>query len=81
MQVRSMECLRRLLRRSGEAMALLSLLSEHHVGRLSAGLDAATRGQLALLTFHSLVCSPAGDQLASKLVAALMEVRHLQLPN
>lgn len=69
-----MECIRRLLRRSGEALRLLQLLQQHHVGRLAQGLDPGQRRQLAQLTFHQLVCSGEGEQIATRLVAALMEV-------
>lgn len=73
-QVRGMECIRRLLRRSGEALRLLQLLQQHHVGRLAQTLDQGQRQQLAQLTFHQLVCSGDGEQIATRLVAALMEV-------
>lgn len=69
-----MECIRRLLRRSGEALKLLQLLQQHHVARLAQGLDPAEHRQLAQLTFHQLVCSADGEQIATRLVAALMEV-------
>jgi len=70
-----MECIRRLLRRSGEALRLLQLLQQHHVGRLAQSLDEGQRRQLGQLTFHQLVCSGDGEQIATRLVAALMEVR------
>lgn len=73
-QVRGMECIRRLLRRSGEALRLLQLLQQHHVGRLAQSLDQGQRVQLGQLTFHQLVCSGDGEQIATRLVAALMEV-------
>lgn len=73
-QVRGMECIRRLLRRSGEALRLLQLLQQHHVGRLAQTLDQGQRQQLGQLTFHQLVCSGDGEQIATRLVAALMEV-------
>lgn len=69
-----MECVRRLLRRSGEALFLLQLLSQHHVTRLVQALDANLRQQLIQLTFHQLVCSEEGDLLATRLIAGLMEV-------
>lgn len=72
-EVRSMECIRRLLRRSGEALLLLQLLSQHHVARLAQSLDSNMRRKLAHLTFHQLVCSDEGDLIATKLVAALMQ--------
>eukprot|EP00850_Spirogloea_muscicola_P020557 SM000219S06702 [mRNA] locus=s219:133506:144913:- [translate_table: standard] len=73
MEARSMECVRRLLRRAGEALQLLALLSQHHLARLAAQLDAHDRRQLAALSFRQLVCSPEGDAVASKLIAALMQ--------
>eukprot|EP01018_Ginkgo_biloba_P001309 Gb_24664 [translate_table: standard] len=73
MEVRGMECIRRLLRRSGEALLLLQLLSQHHVARLAQSLDSNLRRKLAQITFHQLVCSDEGDQIATRLVAALME--------
>lgn len=73
-QVRGMECIRRLLRRSGEALRLLQLLQHHHVSRLAQSLGAPTRQQLSQLTFHQLVCSQEGEQIATRLVAGLMEV-------
>lgn len=73
MEVRGMECIRRLLRRSGEALLLLQLLSQHHVARLAQSLDSNLRRKLAQLTFHQVVCSDEGDQIATRLVAALME--------
>lgn len=69
-----MECVRRLLRRSGEALFLLQLLSQHHVTRLVQALDANLRQQLIQLTFRQLVCSDEGDLLATRLIAGLMEV-------
>ncbi|CAM6093107.1 unnamed protein product [Calypogeia fissa] len=73
MEVRSMECIRRLLRRSGEALRLLQLLQHHHVSRLAQSLGAPIRQQLSKLTLHQLVCSPEGEQIATRLVAGLME--------
>eukprot|EP00249_Psilotum_nudum_P022603 c28579_g1_i1 orf=2-2734(-) len=73
MEVRSMELIRRLLRRSGEALLLLQLLSQHHIARLAQAVDPSTRRMLAHLTFHQLVCSEEGDQIVTHLVAALME--------
>lgn len=73
MEVRGMECVRRLLRRSGEALFLLQLLSHHHVTRLVQSLDTNLRQQLVQLTFHQLVCSEEGDLLATRLIAGLME--------
>ncbi|KAG6548318.1 hypothetical protein Mapa_010184 [Marchantia paleacea] len=73
MEVRGLECVRRLLRRSGEALRLLQLLQHHHVARLAQTLDAQIRRQLSQLTFHQLVCSAEGEQVATRLVAALME--------
>lgn len=72
--MRGMECIRRVLRRSGEALRLLQLLQQHHVARLAQSLDQAQRRLLAQLTFHQLVCSGDGEQIATRLVAALMEV-------
>lgn len=69
-----MECLRRLLRRSSEALFLLQMLSQHHVTRLVQVLDLNTRKKLIELTFHQLVCSDEGDQLAMRLISELMEV-------
>ncbi|XP_077236028.1 nuclear pore complex protein NUP155-like [Tasmannia lanceolata] len=73
MEVRAMECIRRLLRRSGEALFLLQLLSHHHLTRLVQAFDTSLRQQLIQLTFHQLVCSEEGDQLATRLIAGLME--------
>lgn len=73
MEVRSMELIRRLLRRSGEALLLLQLLSQHHVARLAQVFDGNMRRKLVHLTFHQLVCSEEGEQIATRLVAALME--------
>ncbi|KAB1205824.1 hypothetical protein CJ030_MR7G027991 [Morella rubra] len=73
MEVRAMECIRQLLLRSGEALFLLQLLSQHHVTRLVQGFDANLRQALVQLTFHQLVCSEEGDRLATRLISALME--------
>ncbi|ERM95873.1 nuclear pore complex protein NUP155 isoform X1 [Amborella trichopoda] len=73
MEVRGMECVRRLLKRSGEALFLLQLLSQHHVARLVQSLDISVRQKLVQLTFQQLVCSDEGDQVATRLIAALME--------
>ncbi|KAJ0981266.1 hypothetical protein J5N97_009521 [Dioscorea zingiberensis] len=73
MEVRAMECLRRLLRRSSEALFLLQLISQHHVTRLVQGLDSNLRQKLVQLTFHQLVCSEEGDQLAMQLISRLMQ--------
>ncbi|KAF9613728.1 hypothetical protein IFM89_010170 [Coptis chinensis] len=73
MEVRAMECIRQLLLRSGEALFLLQLLSQHHVARLTQGFDASLRQSLIQLTFHQLVCSEEGDQLATRLISTLME--------
>jgi len=69
-----MECLRRLLRRSSEALFLLQLISQHHVTRLIQGLDSNLCQRLVQLTFNQLVCSEEGDQLAMQLISRLMEV-------
>lgn len=74
MEVRAMECIRQLLLRSGEALFLLQLLSQHHVTRLIQGFDANLQQALVQLTFHQLVCSDEGDRLATRLISALMEV-------
>ncbi|WOK93164.1 nuclear pore complex protein [Canna indica] len=73
MEVRAMECLRRLLRRSSEALFLLQLICHHNVTRLVQGLDNNARQKLVQLTFNQLVCSEEGDQIAIRLIAALME--------
>ncbi|CAN0877102.1 Nuclear pore complex protein NUP155 [Linum grandiflorum] len=73
MEVRAMECVRQLLLRSGEALFLMQLLSQHHVTRLVQGFDATQRQALIQLTFHQLVCSEEGDRIATVLIAALME--------
>ncbi|KAK8446430.1 hypothetical protein SEVIR_7G113200v4 [Setaria viridis] len=73
MEVRAMECLRRLLRRSGEALFLLQLICHHNVVRLAQTLGNDLRKKLVQLTFHQLVCSEDGDQLAMRLISALME--------
>ncbi|RCV45832.1 hypothetical protein SETIT_9G485300v2 [Setaria italica] len=73
MEVRAMECLRRLLRRSGEALFLLQLVCHHNVVRLAQTLGNDLRKKLVQLTFHQLVCSEDGDQLAMRLISALME--------
>ncbi|KAL2622102.1 hypothetical protein R1flu_002307 [Riccia fluitans] len=73
MEVRGLECVRRLLRRSGEALRLLQLLQHHHIARLSQSLEPQVRRQLTQLTFHQLVCSVEGEHVATRLVAALME--------
>ncbi|KAJ6689532.1 hypothetical protein OIU85_005897 [Salix viminalis] len=73
MEVRAMECIRQLLLRSGEALFLLQLLSQHHITRVVQGLDASQRQSLVQLTFHQLVCSEEGDRLATMLIAVLME--------
>lgn len=70
-----MECLRRLLRRSGEALFLLQLICQHNVARLAQTLGNDLRKKLVQLTFHQLVCSEDGDQLAMRLISALMEVK------
>lgn len=69
-----MECLRRLLRRSGEALFLLQFICHHNVTRLVQGLDNNCRQKLVQLTFNQLVCSEEGDKLAIQLISALMEV-------
>lgn len=74
MQVRGNECLRQLLLRSGEALFLLQLLSQHHVTRLIQGFDSDLRRALTQMTFHQLVCSEDGAMLSTRLVSALMEV-------
>ncbi|CAL4938319.1 unnamed protein product [Urochloa decumbens] len=73
MEVRAMECLRRLLRRSGEALFLLQLICQHNVARLAQTLGNDLRNKLVQLTFHQMVCSEDGDQLAMRLISALME--------
>uniref|UniRef100_A0A2P2K7E5 Uncharacterized protein MANES_17G083900 n=1 Tax=Rhizophora mucronata TaxID=61149 RepID=A0A2P2K7E5_RHIMU len=73
MEVRAMECIRQLLLRSGEALFLLQLLSQHHLERLVQSFDANQRQSLVQLTFHQLVCSEEGDRLATELTSALME--------
>ncbi|XP_066397154.1 nuclear pore complex protein NUP155-like isoform X2 [Miscanthus floridulus] len=73
MEVRAMECLRRLLRRSGEALFLLQLICQHNVARLAQTLGNDLCKKLVQLTFHQLVCSEDGDQLAMRLISALME--------
>lgn len=70
-----MECIRQLLLRSGEALFLLQLLSQHHVTRLVQGFDSNQQQALVQLTFHQLVCSEDGDRLATRLISALMEVK------
>ncbi|GFS40515.1 nucleoporin 155 [Actinidia rufa] len=52
---------------------LLQLLSQHHVTRLVQNFDANLRQALVQLTFHQLVCSEEGDQLATRFISALME--------
>ena len=69
-----MECIRQLLLRCSEALFLLQLLSQHHVTRLVQAFDANLLLALVQLTFHQLVCSEEGDQLATRLISALMEV-------
>lgn len=73
MEVRAIECLRRLLRRSGEALVLLQLICQHNVARLVQTLGNDLRKKLVQLTFHQLVCSEDGDQLAMRLISSLME--------
>ncbi|KAK9277396.1 hypothetical protein L1049_006939 [Liquidambar formosana] len=73
MEVRAMECVRQLLLRSSEALFLLQLLSQHHVARLVQGFDVNLKQELVQLTFHQLVCTEEGDQLATRLISALME--------
>lgn len=74
LQVRAMECIRQLLLRSAEALFLLQLLSQHHLTRLVQGLDDSFRQAIAQLTFNQLVCSAEGDNLATRLISALMQV-------
>ncbi|WZZ18938.1 hypothetical protein YC2023_112027 [Brassica napus] len=71
-EVRAMECIRQLLLRSAEALFLLQLLSQHHVARLVQGLDANLKQALVQLTFQQLVCSEEGDQIATRLISAVM---------
>jgi hypothetical protein len=78
--VRAIECLRRLLRRSGEALVLLQLICQHNVARLVQTLGNDLRRKLVQLTFHQLVCSEDGDQLAMRLISSLMEVALSSLP-
>ncbi|XP_022157766.1 nuclear pore complex protein NUP155 [Momordica charantia] len=73
MEVRAMECIRQLLLRSAEALFLLQLLSQHHITRLVQGLDDSFRQAIAQLTFHQLVCSEEGDNIATRLISALMQ--------
>ncbi|WVZ26524.1 hypothetical protein V8G54_005068 [Vigna mungo] len=73
MEVRAMECIRQLLLRSGEALFLLQLLSQHHVTRLIQGFDSSLQQTLVQLTFHQLVCSEEGDHIVTRLISALME--------
>ncbi|XP_071690893.1 nuclear pore complex protein NUP155 [Rutidosis leptorrhynchoides] len=73
MEVRSMECVRQLLLRCGEALFLLQLLSQHHLTRLLQAFDLITKQALVQMSFHQLVCSEEGDKLATRLVSALME--------
>ncbi|XP_024539269.1 nuclear pore complex protein NUP155-like [Selaginella moellendorffii] len=73
MEVRGMECVRRLLRRSAEALFLLQLLSQHHLTRLVQSLESEVCRQLAQLSFHQLVCSQEGEYVATRLIGALME--------
>ncbi|KAH7293720.1 hypothetical protein KP509_28G038900 [Ceratopteris richardii] len=73
MEVRSIELIRRLLRRSGEALLLLQMLCQHHIARLAQTFDVNLRRKLVNLTFHQLVCSEDGEQIATRLIAALME--------
>jgi nuclear pore complex protein Nup155 len=68
-----MECMRRLLRRSAEALLLLQLLAEHNLSRLTQSLKEDDRKALLQLTFQRLVCTPEGDRLATQLIAALMQ--------
>ncbi|PSR91038.1 Nuclear pore complex protein [Actinidia chinensis var. chinensis] len=68
-----MECIRQLLLRCAEALFLLQLLSQHHVTRLVQNFDANMCRALVQLTFHQLICSEEGDQLATRLISALME--------
>ncbi|PKU85184.1 nuclear pore complex protein NUP155 [Dendrobium catenatum] len=72
-EVRAMECLRRLLRRSSEALFLLQIVYHHHVTRLVQALEGNVRQKLVHLTFNQLVCSDEGDQLAMQLISGLME--------
>lgn len=74
-----MECLRRLLRRSSEALFLLQLISHHHVTRLIQCLDSTVHQKLIQLTFNQLVCSEEGDHLAMQLIAGLMEVNMIKV--
>ena len=69
-----MECIRQLLLRSSEALFPLQLLSQHHLTRLVESFDANLRQALVQMTFNQLVCSEKGDQLATRLISALMEV-------
>ncbi|KAG6396768.1 hypothetical protein SASPL_142925 [Salvia splendens] len=73
MEVRAMECIRQLLLRCREALFLLQLLSQHLLARLIQNFDASTRQTVVQLTFHQLVCSEDADQLATRLISALME--------
>ncbi|XP_064992328.1 nuclear pore complex protein NUP155-like isoform X1 [Musa acuminata AAA Group] len=73
MEVRAMECLRRLLRRSSEALFLLQLICHHNVTRLVQGLDNSLHQKFIQLTFNQLVCSEEGDLLAIRLITGLVE--------
>ncbi|KAJ3674127.1 hypothetical protein LUZ60_006119 [Juncus effusus] len=73
MEVRAIDCLRRLLRRSGEALYLLQIVSQHNVSRLAQQMDSDARQRLAQLSFRQLVCSDEGHQLAAALISNLME--------
>ncbi|KAI3996591.1 hypothetical protein MKX01_009423 [Papaver californicum] len=73
MEVRAMECIRQLLLRSGEALFLLQLLSQHNICRLTQSFDANLRQTLVQLTFRQLVCAEDGDQIATRLISGLME--------
>ena len=63
-----------MLRRTSEALRLLLLLSQHHFSRLAHALPPAHLPALRSATLHSLVCEEQGDELASQLIAALMQV-------
>jgi nuclear pore complex protein Nup155 len=63
---------RGLVTRAAESCFLLSILTRHHMPRLTARLDDTTRARLQNLKLRDLVCSPEGEAVAAQLISVLV---------
>lgn len=68
----SMYCLEALCRRIIEALALLRVLADHQLHRVTASMSEQRRGMLSKMTFRDLVISEEGKVLASSLIEAII---------